>query len=259
LLALYELSSGTPAPAVCDAAAAGVGWLLGLQNGDGGMPTFCRGWTKLPFDKSAPDITAHALAALSAWLPALSERLQRRTENAVRGILRYLQTAQQTDGSWVPLWFGNQSAPRQENPVYGTSRALTHLADCGLRIVDGGFDPQPLTDMQERAATWLTGVQNADGGWGGAAGVASSIEETALAVDALVTVSVQATIRNPQSAIRAARRGAAWLIRNTNEGRSTPASPIGLYFARLWYFEELYPLIFALSALRKVQRLATGP
>jgi len=27
-------------------------WLLGLQNSDGGVPTFCRGWGKLPFDRS---------------------------------------------------------------------------------------------------------------------------------------------------------------------------------------------------------------
>jgi squalene-hopene/tetraprenyl-beta-curcumene cyclase len=56
----------------------------------------------------------------------------------------------------------------------------------------------------------------------------------------------------------AVHRGAAWLMRNTDQGRSTTASPLGLYFARLWYFEELYPLIFALSALRKVQRLSGG-
>ena len=44
-----------------DAAAAGVRWLLGLQNADGGIPTFCRGWGKLPFDRSSPDLTGHTL------------------------------------------------------------------------------------------------------------------------------------------------------------------------------------------------------
>ena len=29
-----------------------------------------------------------------------------------------------------------------------------------------------------------------------------------------------------------------------------PAAPIGLYFARLWYHERLYPLIATVSALR---------
>ena len=113
-------------------------------------------------------------------------------------------------------------------------------------------------------------MQNVDGGWGGANSVTSSIEETALAVDALATWMLEGlTSRHGQTIVKtgglgdatrvpvaeAACRGAEWLIRNTDHGRSTPASPIGLYFARLWYFEELYPLIFTLSALSKVSRL----
>ncbi|MEZ6048428.1 MAG: hypothetical protein R3C11_23220 [Planctomycetaceae bacterium] len=42
-------------------------WLLDLQNRDGGWPTFCRGWGALPFDRSAPDLTAHALRALHQY------------------------------------------------------------------------------------------------------------------------------------------------------------------------------------------------
>jgi squalene-hopene/tetraprenyl-beta-curcumene cyclase len=50
-----------------------VDWLLGLQNRDGGIPTFCRGWGKLPFDRSSPDLTAHALRAWAVWLDEVSE------------------------------------------------------------------------------------------------------------------------------------------------------------------------------------------
>jgi squalene-hopene/tetraprenyl-beta-curcumene cyclase len=32
-------------------------------------------------------------------------------------------------------------------------------------------------------------------------------------------------------------------------------SPIGFYFAKLWYFERMYPLVFAVSALGRVKRL----
>ena len=49
----------------CDQAIdAGIDWLRKLQNRDGGWPTFCRGWGKLPFDRSSNDLTAHALRAM---------------------------------------------------------------------------------------------------------------------------------------------------------------------------------------------------
>ena len=46
---------------VRDAMAQGADWLRRLQNRDGGWPTFCRGWGKLPFDRSSNDLTAHAI------------------------------------------------------------------------------------------------------------------------------------------------------------------------------------------------------
>ena len=35
----------------------------------------------------------------------------------------------------------------------------------------------------------------------------------------------------------------------TADGAETAAAPLGLYFARLWYYEDLYPLVFALAGL----------
>jgi squalene-hopene/tetraprenyl-beta-curcumene cyclase len=52
---------------IADAAGRGVDWLLGLQNRDGGWPTFCRGWGRFPFDRSGADITAHVIRGLLAW------------------------------------------------------------------------------------------------------------------------------------------------------------------------------------------------
>jgi squalene-hopene/tetraprenyl-beta-curcumene cyclase len=56
-------------------------------------------------------------------------------------------------------------------------------------------------------------------------------------------------------------RGVAWLRTATNDGREFPASPIGLYFAKLWYSERLYPLIFTVEALEATERThgARGP
>ena len=112
-----------------DAARHGVEWLLGLQNRDGGWPTFCRGWGRLPFDRSAPDLTAHALRAISAWRGVTSEAKEQR---ALRRGVEYLRRTQRADGAWVPLWFGNQQAPRDENPLYGTARVLAAWRDLGL-------------------------------------------------------------------------------------------------------------------------------
>ena len=78
---------------------------------------------------------------------------------------------------------------------------------------------------------------------------APSIEETALATGALADTG-QA---------EAARRGVAWLIDATDAGRTLPPAPIGLYFAKLWYFEKLYPLIFLTAAMERVARSLGGP
>jgi squalene-hopene/tetraprenyl-beta-curcumene cyclase len=46
-------------------------------------------------------------------------------------------------------------------------------------------------------------------------------------------------------------RGAAWLAERVEAGNVASPSPIGFYFAKLWYFEDLYPIIFAVSGLNR--------
>ena len=231
LVALANL--GAKDAEAVNAASAGVEWLLGLQNRDGGIPTFCRGWGRLPFDRSSQDLTAHTLLAWNAWRDLLDPPLQTRVDQAIARALDYLKATQRSDGAWVPLWFGNQHAPGDENPVYGTARVLI-----ALRTTDR------LQGCASKAASWLCSIQNADGGWGGDRNVASSIEETALAVSALSLCGQ----------IQAAERGGEWLAQYTSEGAETPTSPIGFYFAKLWYFEHLYPLIFAVDAMSRLEK-----
>jgi len=226
------------------AAAAGVGWLLDLQNRDGGMPTFCRGWGALPFDRSGADLTAHAIRAWLAWRPDVDPVLRARIDRAVSAAVRYLRRVQRRDGAFAPLWFGNQHAPGdEENLTYGTGRvllALQALREAGLGGEDDGLD---------RAVAWLRAAQNGDGGWGGVHDTPSTIEETALAVAALARCA-------PDEATRAAAmRGGAWLVGATARGTVFPAAPIGLYFAKLWYHEALYPVVLSVEALGRLLSL----
>ena len=101
-------------------------------------------------------------------------------------------------------------------------------------------------DPARRGIAWLVASQNNEGGWGGAPGVESSVEETALAVEILVSVK-------PDSP--STQRGTEWLLQRVENGMFTETTPIGFYFAKLWYFEKLYPLIFTTAALRKACQL----
>ena len=215
---------------------AGLRWLLALQNRDGGIPTFCRGWGALPFDRSSPDLTAHALRAWSGWLAQVPPDLHRKLTRAIGRAVRYLAKIQRRDGAWLPLWFGNEHVADDRNPTYGTAKVLIALRE----LKERGFAiPR---EIDRRAAEWLVSAQQEDGGWGGDATAPASVEETGLAVEALAGVRAQA-----------AERGAAWLLERIERGDLGEPAPIGLYFARLWYFERLYPLIFTCAALGKMQ------
>ncbi len=237
LLALREL--GPTDDTSRDAAVRGLSWLLDLQNRDGGIPTFCRGWGALPFDRSSADITAHALRAWQAWFVDVPAGLQRRLDQGRARAIEFLIRTQRPDGSWLPLWFGNQHAPDDINPLYGTTRVL-----CALAATNAG-------SAREAGLRWLIDAQNADGGWGGARGVESSVEETALAVEALAMNRAFASETAGEPASSAWKRGIGWLVQRVSDGTWTEPAPIGFYFAKLWYFEQLYPLIFTTAALRR--------
>ncbi len=216
-----------------EAAEAGCVWLLDLQNRDGGVPTFCRGWGTLPFDRSTPEITAHALWAWSLWKDRVSTEVQKRIQHAWDAALCYLKrTRHQHQWCWEPLWFGNEHAQGEINLEYGTAQVLKALRKAGIQ-----------DEMTRGAADWLLAHQRADGSWG----AKPSIEETAVAVAALA-----------DSHAEAARRGAHWLIERTKGGTEFPAAPIGLYFARLWYHEKLYPVAWTLEALESVRQASHG-
>jgi squalene-hopene/tetraprenyl-beta-curcumene cyclase len=237
LVALWHLDPrGDPAR---DAAVHGVTWLLNLQNADGGIPTVCRGWGTLPFDRSAPDLTAHALQAWALWTERMPQVVLPKLQKAAGRAHQYLADSQRANGSWVPLWFGNEGVANDENPVYGTARVLAGL-------VSETHQPGGAA-MRRRAIDFLLAAQSSNGGWGGDRDVAPSIEETALAVTALDGYVHATAARN---------RGLNWLVERFESGEPIEPRPVGLYFARLWYWERLYPWIFAADALGTVPPVA---
>tara|TARA_A100001037_G_scaffold305910_1_gene348007 strand:+ start:566 stop:2473 length:1908 start_codon:yes stop_codon:yes gene_type:complete len=228
----------------------GSNWLYRLQNQDGGIPTFCQGWGHLAFDRSSPDITAHSIRAWTRWIPNLMPNDQYRARRGLKRALSYLIRAQRGDGTWCPLWFGNQEAPQDENPTYGTARVVVALLE-----LPGKLDPRVMRAL-EQAVHWLVLNQNNDGGWGGGFGTRSSTEETALATEALIAC-LKRDLNHEGLDGRwlesAASNGLDWLLRRIESDPDWSASPIGFYFAKLWYYETLYPLIFALGALRRAR------
>ena len=240
----------------------GVGWLLNLQNRDGGWPTFCRGWGTLPFDRSANDITAHVLRALAAYENYMRTHEKtpqaqwERIEVAKKKGYNYLKDAQRDDGSWLPLWFGNQFNHDDENPVFGTARVLKAYS----------VDKEWLFKSETRSAVEFLGAQqNDDGGWGGRRGLASTIEETAITVTSLshwYDSAAQDNIetfasheKHLQSLVSSCiQKGLDFLASRMADGNIKQVEPIGFYFAKLWYYEKLYPLVFACEALRVGRR-----
>jgi squalene-hopene/tetraprenyl-beta-curcumene cyclase len=223
--------------------------------------------------------------------------LFRQLANQAERGFHYIERNQRPDGCWIPLWFGNQDHPDEENPIYGTAKVLMAYRDTG-RLG---------SPAAQRGLEYLVRSQNADGGWGGGPSVRakgltidgqaieSTIEETALALEALLDFRFQisdfrlehlgeesAASANPQSAIRnpqspcpnpkseilnpkstalpnlhaSVERGVAWLCHAVENGRLFDPAPIGFYFAKLWYYERLYPLVFTVSALGRVLKTA---
>lgn len=241
-------STRTPEPHVQEAAMAGVKWLLDLQNRDGGIPTFCRGWTNLPFDRSSPDITAHAVRAWLAWRDNMPPDLQKRIDLASRKSVTYFAKSMQKDESWLPLWFGNQHLPAEANAAYGTSRTLKAFV---VAMTCGATQTQVPRILYNACVSWAARNQSSSSGWGKAASGTASVVETALVIEALA----EATQLSEPRALASLEHGIGWLLSRVEDGSWTQPEPIGFYFAKLWYYERLYPMVFTVAALEAVARL----
>ena len=232
LVALHYLTHGTLSAEVEN----GLRWLIGLQNRDGGMPTFCKGWGKLPFDRSTPDITAHAMLAMGLWLPSLQGNLRQAVEKSYDRMLRWLMDTAQTSG-WTPLWFGDQDADDEKAPVYGTATVIDYLMQSHQKV---GMT------LAAQQIPFILDCQNEDGGWGGNRGVRSKVTYTSRVLAALAHF--------PGQYAEAKQRGWDYLYRRHQAGTLYENEPVGLYFSRLWYSEKLYNVTFLLHAIKNEEK-----
>ena len=147
---------------------AAAGWILSMQNRDGGWGAFDKDndslfLNKIPFsdmgalcDPSSADLAGRVLEAFglmaesSAHTKFNFDLHMQIVSSGVRAI-DYLSATQEQSGAWYGRWGCNY--------IYGTSNVL-----CGLASYYWGN--QKVKDMVARAIKWLQYVQNEDGGWG---------------------------------------------------------------------------------------------
>lgn len=202
-------------------------WCQKIQNRNGGWPTFCKGWGKLPFDRSSVDITAHILIGLiKSGVPEKSRMIRRGVD--------FLLKEQLNNGSWTSLWFGNELEKDKQNYIYATSQVIKALSLMK--------DTENVKRAIKNGMNWILKNQNSNGGWGPIKGIESSPEETAFALIGLLESGI-----NPMD-IRL-KKGVSYLLDKQNLDGSWEPTPIGLYFAQLWYYEKIYADAFPLWAL----------
>ena len=146
-----------------EACRAATDWVMSMQCRAGGWAAFDVDntqdlWNQMPYgdlkamiDPPTADLTGRVLEMLGHWRQRYGEK--RYEDAAVTRAIDFLLRLQEPDGSWWGRWGVNY--------VYGT-----YLALVGLRAIApyAGFDMN--RSEVARAAAWLRGVQNEDGGWG---------------------------------------------------------------------------------------------
>ena len=228
-------------PALDAASRRGMDWVLGMQCGDGGWGAFDADntqklVTKLPFcdfgaviDPPSADVTAHIVEMLAGEGRARGE--------AGRRALRWLEAAQEADGSWFGRWGANY--------IYGIGAVVPAAVAAGV---------PPAHPRIRRALDWLEAHQNVDGGWGedlrsytdpdhwGGRGT-STASQTAWALLAILA--------GGSTELPSVRRGIDFLVRTqTADGSWDEPGYTGTGFPGDFSINyQLYRLVFPIQAL----------
>ncbi|MSQ93744.1 MAG: squalene--hopene cyclase [Gemmataceae bacterium] len=228
----------------------GLGWLMQMQNKDGGWAAFDRDinheiLTKVPFadhnamlDPSCPDITARVLEALGQYGVRVGH------PQVDRGI-EFITKTQDPRGCWIGRWGVNY--------IYGTWQVLLGLDASGYEMT------QP---MVQRAIAWLKKVQQENGGWGESC---QSYDDPSLAGQGIVTASQTAwalagLLAAGEAQSDAVRRGIRYLIETQGpDGNWREDQFTGTGFPKVFYLKyHMYRLYFPLMALARYKRALAG-
>jgi squalene-hopene/tetraprenyl-beta-curcumene cyclase len=226
-------------------------WVVGMQSSDGGWGAFEPENTQyylnnIPFsdhgallDPPTVDVSARCLSMLAQLgeTSLNSEPARRAFDYIVRG--------QERDGSWYGRWGLNY--------IYGTWSAMCALNAAGVA---------PTDPRMKRAADWLVGIQNSDGGWGedgesykldyrGYEQAPSTASQTAWALLGLMAAGL---VEHP-----AVARGVGYLLKTQqahglwDETRFTATGFPRVFYLRYHGYRKFFPL-WALARYRNLTR-----
>ena len=189
-----------------------------LQNRDGGWPTFCRGWGALPFDRSGSDLTAHASRALFATGPAFG-----RIPSRIAAAFAYLAHATAARRLVAAALVRQPARPGRHQP------RLRHRRASSPRTATSGARPRDVDAVSLICFPCKTRTAA-----GAGPRLPVLVEETALAVE-------YCAARSRPRRERRRPAGLGWLVEAVESGRLREPTPIGFYFAKLWYLREALP------------------
>lgn len=232
------------------AAQRAIGWMLSMQNRDGGWASFDRGCdrellTYIPFadhnamiDPSTTDITARVVEALSQFG-------YDRASVALRRGVEFLYREQEADGSWYGRWGCNY--------LYGTWLALVALRRAGEDPADARI---------QAGAAWIRSRQNQDGGWGElpASYADPSLKGRGPSTAAQTAWAVLGLLAAGDPDCPSCRAGVGYLLASQRaEGFWIDEGWTGTGFPEVFYLRyHLYAAYFPLLALEVWRRRARG-
>ena len=248
-------------------------WLLGLQNDDGGFPSWNRGMTKSFLkllgpnfrdlvevaDVSQADVTARVLYALTRLRQhPLGLEYKAEITTAIAEACTFLQrSAIILPGSQAPVWFGDWAI----NYVYATSFTTMSLLHAECWSPDAAFP-----SMQ-----WLMHTQQENGGWGESpesykrgtyVPAPPTLFQTSAALLGLMEYYAreEGTAARRQSVRRAIEHGVHYLLTTTRLGHETQEETYTAVAVKGQMFVQYYyaPYYFTLYTLARWQKLQAG-